>query len=448
MRLNQPYQGFPFPGTLAPTGIPLGMNQQLPMNHPGRALLNYLMSNMLGPKMAGGLGLQEPSEESSWDNRVPGRVQPGIYAEPNREWTMAEIDAYHGGGKFSKFSDEFMKTGTGGHVFGWGHYVSEEKGVGKYYHDLYAKEKGSLIPEKLLVNGKEYTGGNDVTRNILRKEGDFDSAIAVTTSEIDRISGRAGTSLASEADTLLVDRFKSARATLQGLKDSGASVKVIPKEVVKGAAAQYKVKLFKGKDPSEYNFLDWDKVVSPENRQKIIKQLGNEGIIDPVAATEYVDAQKRLFEIVKKASKLKEGSPEYVRYTEELTGLSNIMEKHKGIIPDVLTKHSGGKDVYETLARISFPRSAAMGGTGKEASSKFLNRAGIDGIRYPTGTLSQKGFKDAGKKSNYVIFDPKNIEIMEGPGKNVKFNVGFKQKVKPESIRDAVMKELNDIIKH
>jgi hypothetical protein len=48
-------------------------------------------------------------------------------------------------------------------------------------------------------------------------------------------------------------------------------------------------------------------------------------------------------------------------------------------------------------------------GSDKEASM-FLLRSGIDGIRYPAGTLS--GVKNS-KAKNYVVFDPEAVTIEE-----------------------------------
>jgi hypothetical protein len=44
---------------------------------------NYIRQNMMG---------QDDTTGSSWDNRVSGKEQPGIYAEPLREFMMGEID--------------------------------------------------------------------------------------------------------------------------------------------------------------------------------------------------------------------------------------------------------------------------------------------------------------------------------------------------------------------
>ena len=232
-----------------PTGTPLNADPWTPKNHMGKAFAQYLINNLLGRETLG------RGKNFAWYNRTKG--EEGIYATPQHEMLLGEIDAHHGGGVFGKFKDDFMKSGTGGHVFGWGHYVSEEKGVAKYYKDLYQKEHGDFLH----------------------------------------------------------------------LDKQGNALKTQPK------AAQYKVKLFKGKSPDEYSFLDWDKPVGPKRIAKVKAQAQKEGVLDEIESMGDISAN---------------------------------------------AEHSG-QALYKTVQ---------LGFDSKEAASKFLNRAGIDGIRYPVGTLS------------------------------------------------------------
>ena len=380
-----------------------------------RSVFKYLRGNAMG----------RPPEGKWLKNRgygIPGenperRGEEAIYAEPKYNWSMGEVDAFHGGGKFFKFSDKFMKTGTGGHVFGWGHYVSEEKGVAKYYRDLYAREHGIRTGEVLdSLSDKKIKE----LRGIYSKDMDVfsDGKQFIDDVKEDIVSGGpAHENLVSE---------------------------MLGKIGVKPNAAQYKVKLFKGKDPSEYTFLDWDKPLPKADIAKIKTQAQKEGVLEEI---------------------------------ENMGGL-NLQAEHSG------------EALYKTLT---------LALDEKEAASKFLHRAGISGIRYPVGTLSGGSQKvktfvgdtevpkhiseriskwksmepDMSKKElievyeqvringrsgadinnrvpwgknfnealdflkntkgelkevtakNYVIFDPKNIEIMEGPGKNALFKPGY-----------------------
>lgn len=63
------------------------------------------------------------------------------------------------------------------------------------------------------------------------------------------------------------------------------------------------------------------------------------------------------------------------------------------------------EDVYKYL-------SMALG--SDKAASDFLSRSGVDGIKYPTGTISGGNVaKSFAKGTNYVVFDPGNIQITD-----------------------------------
>jgi hypothetical protein len=119
----------------------------------------------------------------------------------------------------------------------------------------------------------------------------------------------------------------------------------------------YEATLHKGKQPGEYEYMRWDEKLSPSNLEKIEKQYSKEQGIPLETTKRYIthDEQRG--------------------YTE--TG-ETLLIKLRGYFK-----------------------------SDKEASA-FLKRAGIDGIKYPTGTLS--GVKGS-DKFNYVVFDPTDIAI-------------------------------------
>jgi len=113
-------------------------------------------------------------------------------------------------------------------------------------------------------------------------------------------------------------------------------------------ASTYRAQLFPGKDPSEYTFLDWYEPVDKAKREQIREVLGQ--------------------------------TTDVVMHTGITAGdLYHQLEKHLG--------------------------------SDKEASL-FLKRAGIDGIRYPTETLSGKGPKGGGAY-NYVVFDENDVRLVQ-----------------------------------
>ncbi|MHC4525146.1 MAG: hypothetical protein ACYSU8_06390, partial [Planctomycetota bacterium] len=240
-------------------------------------------------------------------------------------------------------------------------------------------------------------------------------------------------------------------------------------------AGFYRAKLFKGKSPDEYTFLDWDKPVDEKLVGKIKSQLEKEKLIDPDpkiinVTTENVKPQDWYSKIYtfddgtrigasSKEEALNEffvhslgERPKKTYFRDIISGSGQsgeILYKHlSNSLADLLNKKAGG-DVF----RASY----------KEVS-QFLDRAGISGVRYPVGSLSgttpgprvpkkfEAEFDRLQKRDielslettsdsdrllsiaaerekiqarmneiwvepkNYVIFNPKNIQIEEGPG--------------------------------
>lgn len=130
----------------------------------------------------------------------------------------------------------------------------------------------------------------------------------------------------------------------------------------------YSTTLFKGKtEGKDYNWLDWSKPAG-------------EAVVNQVSAG------------LKKEIDGRSGA-EAETFAGAIANLQAVM-KEKG---DSLE----GKDVYLSLKQSL--KSA-------KNASKFLSKYGIDGIRYPSGTLT--GIKDS-DINNYVVFDEKNIDIEE-----------------------------------
>jgi len=143
----------------------------------------------------------------------------------------------------------------------------------------------------------------------------------------------------------------------------------------------YKVTLHKGKKPGEYTWLDWDKNIPEETWERLEKYIEQEGT--------FKDQAKKIYK------------------TRDAEGLPKINERKfidewvENAITDIYRYSNSGNILYKKLSRYL--------GSDKQASL-FLLRAGIDGIRYPAGSLS--GMKDRGAK-NYVVFDENAITIEE-----------------------------------
>jgi len=171
----------------------------------------------------------------------------------------------------------------------------------------------------------------------------------------------------------------------------------------------YKVKLFKGKDPSEYTWLDWDKKPDSTILKKIKARISQETI----ETDEIKSLKKQLREIdewfhqgINKVgqnawNQQEEKAGNIRKRLFDLTNDAYGESKLQQISSTLDYGDKNGDEIYHNLVR-AFR-------SDKEASL-FLQRAGIDGIRYPAGSLS--GMK-SDKAKNYVVFDENAVEIVE-----------------------------------
>lgn len=129
----------------------------------------------------------------------------------------------------------------------------------------------------------------------------------------------------------------------------------------------YKVSLHEGKDPNDYDYLEWNKKPSKEQMDKIYKSIKQ---------TYSADNPIR--------QQLQWKLPERVQYYPD----STTGEKIYSIISDVFGEGVRSND---------------------KETSLFLLKAGIDGIKYPAGSIS--GAQNEG--FNYVVFDENAVTIEE-----------------------------------
>lgn len=134
----------------------------------------------------------------------------------------------------------------------------------------------------------------------------------------------------------------------------------------------YQVSLHKGKKPGEYDFLAWDKFITPETKDKVLKQLKKE----------FPDDAKFMVSWDMSYGEGKRGLTGQNLYKQLIEEIANTKNRKAG---------------FEKFRP-----------SDKEASL-FLLRAGIDGVKYPAGTIT--GVKTEG--FNYVVFDEEAVSIDE-----------------------------------
>jgi hypothetical protein len=307
---------------------------------------------------AAGVGYLTPAVKAGGRliaNSPAGKAVAGELMDPNSYTRQmladetGEIQVWHGSPhKFDKFSFSHMGEGEGHQAFGWGGYFSDAKDIAKKYAENLGIEiwvhGKPLLKDNNIMFG---TSGNETVDNLLiSKLGDLDGVIGALEKRIEKKIRSGGGKRAGIWDEPL-------RVAKQLKEDNAVTFG--------GTRNVYKATLHKGKDPSEYVYLDWDKPVS----------VGDLNTIKMGAAKNW-------------APELQKDFMSALDYRKQ--------------IGDGKTR---GQFVYEQLSRIL--------GSDREAS-RFLLDAGIDGIRYPSGTLS--GIKKS-DKYNYVVFDDRAITVDE-----------------------------------
>jgi len=335
-----------------------------------------------------------------------------------------ELTAYHGTPyDFDSFSTDKIGTGEGNQTFGWGLYFTDKKEIAQQYAEQIKKRINSrlndinnnirnkifsklyknfigieqLYPQhKRLINNIQDSLLNNIDDEIekayVNRNSDLsinidDKVIIELINDLKQIiefkksiqlknylrlkkefNKRKHEKVDSITNTFIEDRLKESEEVFNiynillknitykrfkkflyelNLEDS----KYRPKNILYNSYL-YTLKIHKGKTPDQYNWLDWYEPISDKTLevfQKFIKEKN-----------------------IKLSSSNDEDKPE-----DRITGIK----------------------LYKWMS--------SQLGSPKEASL-FLLKNGIDGIRYPSGTLS--GIKDS-DYYNYVVFDPKAVEI-------------------------------------
>ncbi len=166
---------------------------------------------------------------------------------------------------------------------------------------------------------------------------------------------------------------------------------------------KYHVTLHKGKTPDEYDYLSWYDEMTPNQKQKVLSKLKEEGytsqkfvMVTPEDEDNIEAIKPRFFDNVNDAKY-------YIRKHSLKVSLSG--EGYIGSLKIVKTGFNIKKDLDETVQEF-YTKLCGLVGSDKSASM-FLLRAGIDGIKYPNNTVS--GGKTTG--FNYVVFDENSVHI-------------------------------------
>jgi 8-oxo-dGTP pyrophosphatase MutT (NUDIX family) len=286
---------------------------------------------------------------------VNGKSKSGKYSQDNDliEELGYKVQKYEIGGifqgtpyDFAKYSTEYIGTGEGNQVFGWGLYFTDLKDVAKYYMSA-----GIDDEEAIKLDGKslsEYNVEQEVKDqlvgiiNIIFGEDKLIPTIELIKDD-----------LILEYDEENYPEFKSV------VEESTKTWNLIKDKKLSFSGNIYSVTLFKGENPYEYDLLEWEQKPTEIQILKIKNQAKKEG----------VNLSKLPFDL----ERYRDSNAIYTDLSYIISGVSHLNNRDSG-----------------------------------KMCSKFLLRAGIDGIKYKAGTLS--GFEDE-EGYNYVIFDADDVTI-------------------------------------
>jgi hypothetical protein len=178
----------------------------------------------------------------------------------------------------------------------------------------------------------------------------------------------------------------------------------------------YKVSLHEGKQPSEYNWLDWDKDLPKEKIDKIRKALLEYDLPDGYSwATDSNKNKNHVVHQVKDAKGNIVGEGIDKEEASKDAGVGKRFypyfgeERRVAEFDKVFKRNSDGK--YTTGAGFYHRLSELLG--SDKAASDLLLKAGIDGVKYPAESIARGATSDNARGFNYVVFDDKAVTIKE-----------------------------------
>lgn len=216
--------------------------------------------------------------------------------------------------------------------------------------------------------------------------------------EYDKPIDTFGTFIPTEEDinNYINDTKDFLKKTLSSLQENDFEIKSNPKLE---KSITYHVTLHKGKTPENYDYLSWYDTLNDNQKQKIINQIKKEKL------------KKNNFYIVKPKDDETEVQPRFFKNFADAKNVANNWNRKNMVMGVVMNEVGVEKgtfnveDLNKTVKEL-YTQLCGLLGSPKEASM-FLLKSGIDGIKYPTNTISggdSKGF-------NYVVFDENAITI-------------------------------------
>jgi hypothetical protein len=265
-------------------------------------------------------------------------------------------------------------------MFGWGLYFSDLKSIAKHYSEMVDDDTWLNLKAKV----KKQYQLDDAGEYYLNSVG----LVLTGSQSLNETRKRFNERLANPRDGMGEHGLEVASNALRALDDFESG-----KLSFKKPRNLYKVTLHKGKQPGEYEWFNWYGPIPMEQSIRILKQAEKENL----KGLENV-SPGGIFTFTRKG--LKDSDDDVQIYGNQLySRLSESLRSQSRIEADLY--HESLRDQYDLgqkehlLEKLTTSEREKMDAvndkaamSGDHLASLFLLRAGIDGIRYPAGTLS------------------------------------------------------------
>ena len=337
---------------------------------------------------------------------------------------LLAIPTFHGTPhKFDFPSNEFMSTGEGGQAYGFGHYVAEDKEVGRFYRDELSQEVNTL-PEGFSNEAKnfvaEYAGPDDRVDDFwmqnMRENASRNSVENKTIVASKEITGQdtpawvSGTvEEAYPGKFWIVDKddfgyvtgpYNSKAQATQRLPEQYLTSEQLAEingltqdDIVTSSGHLYEYDI---PDEQIDQMLEWDKRLSeqPEGVQNALARMGvTKASIDDVA-----DIRQNVHGDGKWYPVNKDGEWGTTGFGTRQDAVDAIVKDSTALDQNLLAVDNDGGHLYRQISN-------RLG--GDEAASRALAEAGVPGIRYLDG--NSRGAALAGGNT----LGPQEIRLLE-----------------------------------
>lgn len=353
---------------------------------------NYLDTGLQGLGLLGDAAYAVP---------LAGPALAGALKAPRAVSQVAKLRAFHGSPyKFNRFSDDAIGTGEGAQAYGYGHYLAEREGTAQSYRDSLTPRdmdyEKYLMDEYKLAESNENYERMEMLERAMMHDTPTDFRTLATDSDYDDNYRQMAADMADEIEStgtnfgsmyeVEVDADPSELLGYdQPLSKQSPDLQRRVNQAIKASRSP----LLKKETDELYQGLLAEGFEPPMVDGKPVEQFGNEALAE-------ITGNLRMAR-----------DAELGRINAEMSKQAKIMEPYE--IPGRFGKYTdpkgeAAKKKYDAL----MGERSRLPDNFNQRAAQLLKEAGVKGIKYAD---AQTRFSPGEKTSNYVIFDPRLIEI-------------------------------------